>query len=358
MVRKTFAIMVMLALIFTVAGTAAGSARADQCSPAAGQLLIDAGQYEQAIAEFTCVIAAQPAEVEGYRGRVEAKLLLGRYSDALQDYNLVTALLLPENPDAETEIMAGYSARLASQPDNIPALTGMSFASWYFFHYQAAIQTLNHLLQVQPDNVYGNLLRGSSRLLHGSAKAKGIADLERAIALAPGSPDVHWIVADAYSYGLGDPQRAFTEATLALNGGLHTPRVHAILGSSYNAFGDLSSAALHIKAHIDLVTTELVSKNPLDPDTTDTLELLPGRTYEIPIPAVAGQVISITTSSSDYWDTILVLLAPDGTPILGSDDANFYFAAFDWTAPATGEYRLQVTFFESVITGELQVRRN
>ena len=206
--------------------------------------------------------------------------------------------------------------------------------------------------------MFGNLFRGSSRLLQGIAKTRGIADLERAIALAPASPDVHWIVADVYSYGLGDPQRAFAEATLALNGGLDTPRVHAILAASYNAFGDTASAALHIKTHIDMVTTELVLKNPMDPGTTDTLELVPGRTYEFPVPATAGEMISIATSSSDYWDTILVLLAPDGTPVLGSDDVNFYFAAFDWTAPVTGTYRLQVTFFESIITGEMVVTSN
>jgi hypothetical protein len=67
--------------------------------------------------------------------------------------------------------------------------------------------------------------------------------------------------------------------------------------------------------------------------------------------------ISITTSSKDFYDSIAVLLAPDGTPVVGSDDANAYFAAFDWVAPKSGTYRLQVTSFESVNTGELIVKR-
>jgi hypothetical protein len=37
------------------------------------------GRYEAAIREFSCVIAAAPPEVEGYRGRIEAQLLAGRY---------------------------------------------------------------------------------------------------------------------------------------------------------------------------------------------------------------------------------------------------------------------------------------
>jgi hypothetical protein len=76
-----------------------------------------------------------------------------------------------------------------------------------------------------------------------------------------------------------------------------------------------------------------------------------------PIVATAGQTISITTSSKDYWDTIAVLLAPDGTPVAGSDDANAYFAAFDWAATTTATYRLRVTFFESVNSGSLVVER-
>ena len=176
--------------------------------------------------------------------------------------------------------------------------------------------------------------------------------------LAPKSPDVHFIVADAYTYGLPDPQRAFNEATLALNSGLDTPRIHAILASSYLAFGDMSSAAEHIKTHIDMVTTEFVTTNPMDANTTDTLELAPGRTYSIPIPASAGETISVTTSSSDYWDTILVLLGPDGAPVAGADDDWFYFAELDWVAEQGGTYLLQVTFFESVNSGEVVVTRD
>jgi hypothetical protein len=116
--------------------------------------------------------------------------------------------------------------------------------------------------------------------------------------------------------------------------------VHAILGTAYNAFGDIEAAAAHIARHFELVTTELVATTPLVAGGSLSLEFVPGRTYEIPIAATAGQTISIATSSRDYWDTIAVLLAPDGTPVVGSDDDNAYFAAFDLVAegpvPAAG----------------------
>ena len=371
MLRKAFAALVVLALMFALGGSVPGSAKAaeaepggpnaERCTAEHGQLFIDEGRYRDAIREFTCVIEAQPTEVEGYRGRAEAELLLGRYSDAARDYARVTALVLPAHPDAKNTILDGYAARLATKPDDIAALTGASFTHWWFFEYAPAIHLLNRLLGVRPDDVYGNLFRGSNRLLLGATRSGGVADLERAIALAPTSPDVRFIVADAYTYGQPDPERAFAEATLALAWGLDTPRVQAILATAYLAFGDLLSAAAHIQRHIELVTTELLTTSPIAAGTSLALDLVPGRTYEIPVAAIAGQTISITTNSPSHeiYDSILVLLAPDGSPVVGSDDYNKCFAGFKgWVAGVTGTYRLQVTSFESVSTGELVVTRD
>ena len=340
-------------------GSAHAAASASACSVEQGQQLIDVAQYNKAIREFTCVIDLDPTAVEGYRGRIEAELMLGRYSDAQRDYARVTAFVVPVHPDAERVIIAGYDARLAVTPNEIPALVGKTFAFWYFFDYPAAIHAADDLLGLEPNNVFGTLFRGSTRVLHGQARAAGAADLERAIALAPASADVRWIVADAYTYGyLPDPQRAFDEAMRALQGGLDTPRVHAILGASYLAFGDMAAAALEIGTHIDLVTTGLVGAPPLAARSSTTLAFVPGRTYEIPIAAAAGEKVSIATSSKDYFDTIVVLLAPDGTPVVGGDDYKGYFAGFEWVASAAATYRLRVTFFESIITGAIVVARN
>ena len=346
----------LISLMFALGAAKAGAAK---CTAEEGQRLIHEGRYKDAIREFTCVIEARPTDVEGYRGRMEAELLLGLYSEAFREYARIVAFVLPVHPDAESTMLAGYADRLSSAPDDIPALTGASFTRWCLFDYPGAIHVIKRLLEIRPDDVYGNLFRGSSRVLHGASRADGMRDLERAIALAPRSPDVRYIVADAYTYGSApDLDRAFAEATRALEWGLDTPRVHAIIAAGYNALGDLTAAVMHIDRHIELVTTELLATGPLVAGGSFTLDLVAGQTYQIPVQAIAGEVISIATSSKDYWDTILVLLAPDGTPVLGSDDANAYFAAFDWKAETTGTYRLRVTFFESVNAGELLVSRD
>ena len=78
-----------------------------------GQVSIDEGQIDRAIREFSAEIDAEPTEADGYRGRAEASLLLGRYADAYRDiYAGITAFVLPAHPDALDTINAQYAARL------------------------------------------------------------------------------------------------------------------------------------------------------------------------------------------------------------------------------------------------------
>src|SRR5512134_1048683 len=58
---------------------------AQVCTVDKGQQFIDDGEYEKAVKTFSCVIEADPTGVDGYRGRIEAELLLGRFSDAVMD---------------------------------------------------------------------------------------------------------------------------------------------------------------------------------------------------------------------------------------------------------------------------------
>jgi tetratricopeptide (TPR) repeat protein len=246
------------------------SAMARQCSPEQGQIYINEGRYRDAIREFSCLVEAQPTQVEGYRGLIEAELLLGRYSDAVRDYARVTAFVLPVHPDAEARIAAGYAARLAAAPNDIPALTGASFARWWFFDYPAAIHLLNDLLALRPIDVYGNLFRGSSRLLKGTARAEGMADLDLAIGFAPESPDVRFIVADAYTSarwltrsGRSRQRRLPWQEVLIRHAFMPFLPAHILLGNQ-------SAAAAEIRTHMELVTTELVQASVLSVGDTDT----------------------------------------------------------------------------------------
>jgi tetratricopeptide (TPR) repeat protein len=358
MVRENFNAIATPILLALLGILTAGEIQAEPpCTAEQGQIYINNGSYGQAITEFSCIINAQPTGIEGYRGRIEAELLLGEFSNAVRDYARIIALVLPVHPDAKNTILAGYAARLAVAPDSIPALTGASGMHWWFFEYAKAIHLLNHLLAIAPNQLHGNLLRGSSRLLSGATPAQGVMDLERAIILSPANPHVRFIVADAYTYGQPNPSRAFAEAKLALNWGLDTPRIRAILANAYAAFGNPVESANQVKIHFDQVTTQLIKTSPLSAGGALTLGLVPGRTYEIPLAVSAGEKVTISTSSRDFFDTILVVLAPDGSPVVTSDDHIRYFAGLNWVPNASGVYRMLVTSFESVNTGDMQVKR-
>ena len=155
----------------------------------------------------------------------------------------------------------------------------------------------------------------------GTSRAEGAADLDRAIALAPESPGVRFIVADAYTYGnVPDPQHAFAEASFELAGGLNTPRVHAIFASAYLALGNQLTAAAKFRTHIELVTTQVVQAAPFTAGAMLTLPLVLGGAAKFPFLSRPERGSRPWTSSRDFYETILVLLAPDGPPVLGSHD--------------------------------------
>jgi hypothetical protein len=81
---------------------------------------------------------------------------------------------------------------------------------------------LNRLVQLRPDDVFANLFRGSSRLLKGVSNDAGVIDIERALTLDPLNAHVRYVVADAYTYGLPDPERAFSKRRWPSTGTRHT----------------------------------------------------------------------------------------------------------------------------------------
>ena len=317
-----------------------------------GQLKIDEGDYEGAIDSFTQAMEADPSQIDAYRGRAEAKLLLGQYASAYNDlFALAIGTVQPENvDDMIAAVHESYAVRLEADPENVPALTGAAFAGWSFWGYSDALEPLDKLLEMDPDNVYANLFRGSNRLFAGVDVEDGVADMERALELSPDSPDVRFVLADAYTYA---------EAQLALSWGLDTPRIHAILASSLAEAGEQDSAAYHLDQHITQVTREYVSTEPLEKGSSMTLDLLPWQTFRIPVEVAEDQRILLGTGSTSpqVWDSILVLLGPDGTPVIGNDDFDGFFAGLDWVATESGTYTVRITSFEAINKGPLTVTR-
>lgn len=347
-------------LCMVLAGVLAESTYADTSTLLQrGQKLLDKGKYESAIDAYSQYVDLNPTLVDGYRGRIEANLMLRRYSDCVRDYARITAMVIPVHPDASEQIYAHYESRLQNHPHELRSMMALSFAHWWYFDYATAVTELNRILHRHPNNRYALLMRASSLLLSREDPQQGLVDLQRAISLDPCNPHVRFIAADAYTYGEHDYVEAYAQAQMAFAGGLDTPRLHAILAVCYASFGEELLAAEETMTHITMVATNYISAQPLPIGGNANWTLAAGDAIVIPIDAVAGESIIVTTDgpNGDVWDTILVLLAPDGTPVVAADDVVDYLAALNWEAPINGTYRLIVTSFESVQAGEMTVSR-
>lgn len=324
-----------------------------------GQAFIDQGQYNLAVDCFTEFIDVNPTSPEGDRGRIEALLMQRRYSDAMLDVSRFNALVVPADPDAADWILEHYEARIAADSNDTVALTGGSFAYWWNFDYATALLHLQTLDNIAADDPYAVLFRGSARLLSGVEQAEGEQDFAYALLLDTFNPHARFIVADGYTYGLPEPNRAFIEAALARLGGLETPRVNAIFAACFEAWGNMPVSAYYLRRHIDQVTSNLVVQAPLGNNKTRDVQFTPGMTVEIPVTIQAGKKFRVETSSpsDEVYDTVAVLLTSSGIPLTGSDDTDEYFAAFQWTAPVSATYKLRVTTFEAVSTGLVRIRR-
>lgn len=363
--RTRLTLIALVALIAALVFALPLAGQSDTCAAdlsaeqhaADGQSAFEAGDYAAAIAAFTCAIDADPQLVAAYRGRIDASLMSGAFSDALRDYTRLLSVVVPEQPDALEQINADYAAALEADPENIVLLTGYSFDLWRVYDHETAITLIETLNALVPDDVYGILFRGSLHLYAGDVD-EGEADFARALELAPDNPHVHFIIADAYTYALGDLERAADAANTAIELGLDTPRLTAILATSYLVAGDDQTAATYFLRHIGDASSEEIETDPLDVGGALTLDVLPGRAFRIPVEVSEGETLTIViTSVDDAVDSLLVVLDSDGNPVTANDDSVGFNAGLDWTVPAAGSYTLYLTSFESAGTGEITVTR-
>jgi tetratricopeptide (TPR) repeat protein len=286
-------------------------------------------------------------DLDGWRSRFAIALMAGSYANAVADYTQLGANM----PEVFAQLIAGYEAQLASDPGNLLARMNLGFAQWRTGDYADAVVTLDRLLAGAPDNGFGLLFRGSSRLYLGEVEA-GEADLARALERMPHSADAHFIAADAFANALGDFGRAGEQAALARDMGLETPRLNSLLAAAARAQGDEASAALYMGRHIEAVTTDYEDVEPLMNGSAMTLEFAPGRAFRVPVRVEAGETVRITAQGDARTRLISVLLAPDRALVTSGDPD------IERALEAAGDYLLIVGTFEGVGAGEVVLARD
>jgi tetratricopeptide (TPR) repeat protein len=264
------------------------------------------GDLEQAIFDFSLFILLNPTDARGYYLRGITYFNNEDDEEALANY--AQALRFSEElPQLRANILTDRSQLYQTQ--NNP---------------EAALADLNGVIELQPSSE-AYLQRGLFQL-SASAFEEAVADLDSAIELAPQAQPALFLYRALAKEGLQNQ----------------------------------SDAASDYLAWINAINQQPMDEAALESGDTVTLSMSQSVVYRIPFQAKRGEEINMMARNvGGDIDPLLVILAPDGTPLVGNDDVllgrNPTSVVTGFTAPQSGSYTVLVTHSISGYTGSVEV---
>ncbi len=395
-------------------------ANVDYLTQAQGQF--DAGAYADALASYKCGLQADPQNDTAHTGRLQAALLAGDYMTAHGEVFLLgdgtagalhaaisnqTDALLAQ-PDSVTAYqiraflyafsgqpdaaLSDVDAVLAAEPDNVlghviravaqelmgdpdgaassfaqavalspnnPQLYGlMAGAQWETFNIEGMVANSSRAVELAPDLAYSYRLRGMAEMVTGNPDGT-LADANQAIELDPTYYAYFILRANAY-LALGNPQAAVADLTTAIELNPRTWIGHAIRADVTLALGDPQAAAQDFATAVEVGTLETVEGGKLSSDQPVTVTMTAGRTFRLQFEAEAGQhmTVSVNSVNPGEVDPVLLIAAPDGTPLVFNDDVsdeNLDAAISEFELPAGGVYTLVVSHARGGSEGDIVI---
>ncbi len=231
------AVVVLVAGIFG-ASRLAGSSPADNAI-GDGEVQLAAGRYQLAADAFTAALQSDPANVRALVGRARAYEQLGQIGDALADFEQVVALA-PDDPTGYEE-----RARLNSQYglEADPA---------------AVLADLDRAVQLAPDSARAHFLRGwailNFPLVDGAPNLlAALDDLQKSVSLDPQNAEAQFTLARAL-LAAGRPADALTPAHRAVELEPQSMPDRKLRAHIQFALGDFHAAMDDLTAAIELET--------------------------------------------------------------------------------------------------------
>ncbi|MBE0690532.1 MAG: hypothetical protein IH587_10480, partial [Anaerolineae bacterium] len=156
---------------------------------------------------------------------------------------------------------------------------------------------------------------------------------------------------DSFDEALADIDEA-----VGLGGEQSPPYLHLLRGLLNTQKGDATAAAVDYFDYATLIGTDVREANPLVPNEPRQLEFAEGRVYLIPVTIDRPQQLSViaTPGQGSRVDPLVILLAPDGAPILANDDTsnNDPSALIEnFQLTLTGRYTIVITYAGETTTG-------
>jgi tetratricopeptide (TPR) repeat protein len=157
-----------------------------------GELRAEAGQEDQALADFESSVQLDPSRYGAYHNRGVSYGLAGRYEEALADFNRVLKLKpdhskawfnrgeLRFNQGDLAGALADYNQCLRNAPNDSQALNSRGFVYYTQRNYRAALQDYNRAIQVDGANAEAYTNRGDCQAALGQYAA-AVRDYQSAV---------------------------------------------------------------------------------------------------------------------------------------------------------------------------------
>lgn len=322
--------------------------------------------YDNALADFNSAINYDPNLAYAYNNRGLVYQLRGDLRNAASDFERAIALGLEPASWAQYNLglVELVEARNASAmlPDAAPetvttttdtsadvnTLLSQGLTAHNMGEWSSTVTFMTEALTLDANNSTAFYLRGRAYIALDNFDA-ALGDFERLVELAeagasyPSREYAYWERAVAHAE-TGDFAAARADMERAAQ--IDPRHVNNFIGNGTIAAleGDMATAGAAFLSLMERWESERVEAERMTIGTTSTIEMTNRRVVSIPFRAEAGDTLTIVAASTQA-DPVIVLLAPDGTPIAGDDDSGFMLTSLieDYAFETTGVYTLLVS---------------
>lgn len=298
---------------------------------------VQQSQYEKAIEIYTFYLGFQPNHVDARSQRAVAFASIGNFENAFEDINKAFE-------------SAGFAAiEQAIVHNNRAQINFLSNEP------ESALDDFSRAIELNPNYADYWLNRGILNQYMGNWD-NALADYEAYLNFNPEDSEAYLSMAQIY-LTLGDLTNTLSSLDSAIEITPEDAELYIFRGSIYLQVEQFADAAKDYADWLRLINTIEYNAEALTNETNQYIaEMAYGALHRIPFEANSGDRFGLSANSR-FVDSLVVLLDPDGNPIMANDDGGQGLNSFilDFTLPQDGTYTLLVGHARGGWEGDIEV---
>lgn len=298
---------------------------------------VQASSYEQALKLYNFYIRFHPDNIDALSQRAVVFAYLQNFDRAFEDTRHAFDI-------------AGFLA-------DDQAIVYNHRGQVYFVQGETeqALQDFSRAIEIAPTSADYWLNRG---LLHQVLREwdNALADYEQYLSLSPDNSEVYLNIAQI-NLAQQNIGATITALDSAIKFSPDDPELYIFRGSINLVRQSYSDAAADYQSWMTLINEDAIQQSLVSADTNElVLDMDYGIMHRVPFKANSGDRLGVLAGSTTV-DSLVVLLDPNGVPIMADDDGGRGLNSFfvDFTLPEDGVYTLIVGHARGGWTGEIEL---